>query len=413
MTRARLLVIALSDLSQDPRVDRQLRALAQRHDIVAAGLGPPDALGVDYIDLNVRTSPVAAIINQAAGATRMLARRYERAYWGNRLLAQARARLSDVRAHAVIANDISTLPLALEVAETSPVILDAHEYAPLWFEDRRVWRMVMQPYMTALTQRYVPRVASMTTVAPALARSYRNLTGVEPTVLTNAPEYHDLTPRPVNDRIRLIHHGIANRSRGLEHTIELMAHLDDRFTLDLMLIEQEARYLRRLRRLAARHPRIRILDPVPMRQIVRFVSAYDIGVFLLPPTNFNYRNALPNKLFEFIQARLAVAIGPSPEMAQVVRDWSCGLVAYDFAPASLAAELRALNAATLTRLKHNSHAAAAKLNAGANETVLCGLVDRALREHADPCPKPGQDRPRTGGAGERSSWVAPANKRRS
>lgn len=42
MTRARLLIIALSDLV-DPRVDRQLRArLAQRHDIVAAGLGRPE-----------------------------------------------------------------------------------------------------------------------------------------------------------------------------------------------------------------------------------------------------------------------------------------------------------------------------------------------------------------------------------
>ncbi len=378
MTRARLLVIALSDLAADPRVDRQLRAFAEHHHVVAAGLGAPRAPGVDYIDLGLQASPIAVIRNRAAGATRMLARRHEAAYWGNNLLAQAYERLSGVRPDAVIANDVPTLPLALALARAAPVILDAHEYAPLWFEDRRLWRTIMQPYMTAITQRYVPRVAAMTTVGPALATSYQDLTGIEPTVVTNAPEYHELTARPAMQPIRLLHHGIANRSRHLERTIELMAHLDDRFTLDLVLVEHEARYLRRLRRLALRDTRIRILDPIPMRDIVSFASGYDVGVFLLPPVNFNYRNALPNKLFEFIQARLAVAIGPSPEMARVVQEWGCGVVARDFEPASLAAELQRLDPATITRYKQRSHAAARALNAEANERVLQRLMTRVL-----------------------------------
>lgn len=379
MTRARLLVIALSDLAADPRVDRQLRAFAERHDVIAAGLGAPSVPGVDYIDLGLEASPIAALRNRAAGATRMLARRHEAAYWGNHLLIQAYRRLSDVRPDAVVANDIPTLPLALAVARTAPVVLDAHEYAPLWFENRMLWRTVMQPYMTAITRHYVPRVAAMTTVGPALARSYRDLTGIEPTIVTNTPEHHVLTARPVGHPVRLLHHGIANRSRQLERTIELMAHLDDRFTLDLVLVEHERRYLRRLRRLALRDKRIRILDPVPMRDIVSFASAYDIGVFLLPPANFNYRNALPNKLFEFIQARLAVAIGPSPEMARVVQDWGCGVVARDFEPASLAAELLRLDRVTVTRYKERSHAAAQVLNAEANELVLQDLMSRVLR----------------------------------
>lgn len=379
MSNARLLVIALSDLARDPRVDRQLRALADGYGLIAAGLGPPDVHGVDYIDLNVHTSRAAALANQTAGATRMLARRYERAYWGNHLLGEARRRLSDVRPDAVIANDVPALPLALAIAGQAPVLLDAHEYAPLWFEDRRLWRAVMQPYMTALTRRYVPRVAAMTTVAPALVDAYRELTGVQATVVTNAPEYHDLRPRPADGQIRLLHHGVANRSRHLERTIELMGHLDERFTLDLVLVEHEPRHLRHLRRLAAPDSRIRFLDPVPMRDIVRFANAYDVGVFLLPPSNFNYANALPNKLFEFIQARLAVAIGPSPEMARVVEEWGCGIVSPDFEPESMAATLRALDAPAVARYKERSHAAAGVLNAAANDRVQHDAVHRMIR----------------------------------
>lgn len=381
MSDARLLVIALSELARDPRVDRQLRALAAGYDVVAAGLGPPGAPDVEYLHLGTRASRPTALANQAAGATRMLAHRYERAYWGNRLLREAGRRLAGLRPDAVIANDVPALPLALHVAQSAPVLLDAHEYAPLWFEDRRLWRTVMQPYMTALTRRYVPRVAAMTTVAPALVDAYRELTGVQATVVTNAPEYHDLRPRPPDGQIRLLHHGIANRSRSLERTIALMEHLDDRFTLDLVLIEHEPRYLRRLRRLAAAEPRIRFLDPVAMRDIVAFASAYDVGVFLLPPTNFNYRHALPNKLFEFIQARLAVAIGPSPEMARVVHDWGCGVVAHDFEPASLASRLRALDATSLMQLKQGSHAAAGALNARSNARLLRELVGGMIDHH--------------------------------
>jgi hypothetical protein len=378
VSRPRLLVISLSDLARDPRVDRQLRALRSSYDIVAAGLGPPSVPDVDYIDLVAPASRPAELTNQIAGATRMLARRYERAYWGNRLLGEARRRLAGVHPDAVIANDVPALPLAFAVAGDAPVMLDAHEYAPLWFEDRRLWRTVMQPYMTALTRRYVPRVAAMTTVAPALVDAYRELTGVQATVVTNAPEYHDLRPRPADGQIRLLHHGVANRSRHLERTIEMMGHLDERFTLDLVLVEHEPRHLRNLRRLAAPDPRIRFLDPVPMRDIVRFANDYDVGVFLLPPSNFNYANALPNKLFEFIQARLAVAIGPSPEMARVVAEWGCGVVSRDFQPSSLAAELIEHDAATVMRFKSGSQAAATILNAEANAERLDGLMSQLL-----------------------------------
>ena len=37
--------------------------------------------------------------------------------------------------------------------------------------------------------------------------------------------------------------------------------------------------------------------------IVRTINQFDLGVYLLPPVNFNSAHALPNKFFEFIQAR--------------------------------------------------------------------------------------------------------------
>jgi len=109
-------------------------------------------------------------------------------------------------------------------------------------------------------------------------------------------------------------------------------------------------------------------------------NSYDVGLYLLPPRNFNQRNALPNKFFEFIQARLAVAVGPSPEMAGLVRRHGCGVVAADFTPEALAAELNSLDANQIVGFKLASNAAAAGLSADRNAKVILSAIDTALAQ---------------------------------
>jgi hypothetical protein len=157
-----------------------------------------------------------------------------------------------------------------------------------------------------------------------------------------------------------------------------MAHVDERFELNLMLAGAHRDYRARLEAMARGRRNIRFLPPVPMRTLPEFLNRFDLGVYILEPTNFNARLALPNKFFEFIQARLGVAIGPSPEMARLVQEAGCGVVAADFAPASLAACLNRLDADRINALKVASHAAAARLSAEANEPIFLGLIERLM-----------------------------------
>jgi glycosyltransferase involved in cell wall biosynthesis len=214
-------------------------------------------------------------------------------------------------------------------------------------------------------------------------------------VVTNAPRYVELEPSAVGETIRLVHFGWPDPMRRLEDTIEAMSRLDDGYSLDLLLITPESLRgeLRRLRRLAADDARIRFLDPVPMRELPRFANRYDIGVHLLPPATFNQRFALPNKFFEYIQARIVPAIGPSPEMARIVREWDCGIVTDDYTPEALAASVAGTTRERLVELKRNADRAARELCAERNREVVLDVVRRALRSGA----APGQGG-RTGGA---------------
>jgi glycosyltransferase involved in cell wall biosynthesis len=162
--------------------------------------------------------------------------------------------------------------------------------------------------------------------------------------------------------------------------IDLMGYLDERFSLDFVLVPGKPDYIEWIKHRASGKRNIRFLDAVPMDQLVTLSSHYDIGLFLLPPTNFNYRMALPNKFFEYIQARLAIAIGPSPEMARIVQEFGCGVVAEDFSPASLAHALNQLSSADIDRMKAGSDRAARAYTAETNAEKLREIVASVLKE---------------------------------
>ena len=184
----------------------------------------------------------------------------------------------------------------------------------------------------------------------------------EGTICTKVSHYLERTYSP--DRLQHPMRRIGPKGKGLF----------ERISWDEALDEIAAR----LKALAAGNPRIAFRDPVAPLRIVPESTHYDIGLFLLEPVNFNYEHALPNKIFEFIQARLAVAIGPSPEMARLVRRYDCGVVAPSFEPRAMAAALNALTPAEIDRLKANAHRAAKVHHAAENAARLRAIASSVL-----------------------------------
>jgi hypothetical protein len=374
-----ILVLSFSDLARDPRVNRQIRFLSKDYQVVAAGLASPGVEGVEFIPIVKKINMIAL----ALPSLKLLTRRFESWYWGQGHVIDCLKKLSHLRVDLVLANDIEALPVALRVAQGAKVILDAHEYSPREFEDIFLWRLFLQDYNAYLCRTYIPRVDAMITVCEGIAEAYEKEFLTRPTVITNAREFEDLSPRPLDynsSQIRLAHHGAVGPSRKIENMIHMMDYLDGRFELNLLLIEKWPGYVKHLKRLAKRKKNIHFLPPVPMRTLPIYLNQFDLGVFLLEPTNFNYYHALPNKLFEFIQARLAIAIGPSPEMARIVREHDLGVVSRDFSPRALAECLSQLDSQKINYYKFQSHKVAGLLSAQQNQMIFLDLVRRVLQE---------------------------------
>lgn len=373
----RVLVLSFSNVASDPRVMRQVRLLEDSYELTVAGYGTNPNTKGRFVPI---VKPRTPMIKKLLWGTRLLAGAFDTYYWALPQVQNAAQALHGLDADLIIANDLPALPLALSLARgQAPVFFDAHEYSPGEYEDQWLWRVLFQRYTDNLCQRFLPQCAAMSTVCPGIADAFASNYGVQPIVVHNAPMHQALHASTVADnRVRLIHHGVASRVRRLEAMIDMMALLDERFTLDLMLVAAEPHYLLTLKQRAVNDTRIRFLPPVPMPDICRTLQHYDIGVFLLPPTSFNYRHALPNKFFEFVQARLGVAIGPSPEMKTLVDQYGCGVVANSFDPADLAQKLQNLNAEDVRQLKGASDRAAPALGFEHDAALVRATVEKLL-----------------------------------
>jgi hypothetical protein len=376
-----VLILVFSNLRHDARVSRQVDWLKKRFRTTIVCFGCDDN-DVEVIQIQqTKLNPLRKVLLGAALLLRWYSLAYTLFHDYGKTIAELKKRKWDL----VVANDIDTLPAAFAVRGSGKVLFDAHEYAPRHFEDKTIWRIFFQPFYLYLCRTFIPRTDAMLTVGKGLADEYAKEFGVDPLIITNAPRHQNISPTTVRpDKIRLIHHGIANASRRLELMIDTMALLDERFTLDMILMTSEyasgqtRTYIETLKQRALKNPRIRILPAVKSNEIVGVLNHYDLGVFILPPINFNYANTLPNKLFDFIQARLGIAIGPTPEMAAIVKRYNIGVVSKDFTAASLAEKLNNLSHEDVTRFKNNAMIAAAELNAEKNEQRLNALLEKII-----------------------------------
>lgn len=371
--KKRILIICYSHLARDPRVLRQIDALRDQCDISTIGLSATSIPSLPHRSLNRDISLAKRIVKAYLLLTRQFARYYRLKYSFHDFAGEVLQEKYDT----IIADDFHALPFAVDIKKDSLLIYDAHEYSLKQYDDNFLWRLLKKPFVRYLCDRYIPQADVMSTVSDGIADAYQRRYGRRPTVITNAPAYVEMDPSPVEqNRIRLVHHGLAAPSRSLENLLKMMQFLDQRYTLDLLLMVPSGceRYYARLKNLAKNDARVRFLQSVPLPEIVRTLNGYDLGVYSLPPTNFNNRYALPNKIFEFIQARLALVVGPSYEIASLVRKYDVGIVAADFSSLELAKAISLLSSEQIRQLKQRSALAARELSAEKNNNTLLSMA---------------------------------------
>nr|WP_246505345.1 glycosyltransferase [Microvirga antarctica] len=374
----------MSAIADDPRVRRQGDAFAKAGwDVVGIGLSgalsnPPAWPVDDHTPALDWSRPPGSALNRVRGvASRAFASQRARlspgaaeaTYWArNARYASLYERATRVKPDIWLANDWTVLPIARRLAaeQGGLVVYDTHELAADEFAERWAWRFLHRPFVMALEGPGIRAAALVTCVSEGIAERLQALYGPKerPMVVCNTPSFQDMPFRPTEGRIRVLYHGIVAPGRGLEASIQSVALWRPEFDLTIRGPASDSYRADLERRIAAAGlgDRVRLVPAVPMTELVREANAFDVGLFILPGYSRHNRFALPNKFFEYVMAGLALCVSDLPEMARLVRRHDLGGLVEGLSPEAIAAQINALDPATIDCYKRNALAAARQLN---------------------------------------------------
>jgi glycosyltransferase involved in cell wall biosynthesis len=365
--KKRALVVSLSETTYDSRVLRQIRFLSERFEVSVASPNNSLVTNGEQIDItDTRSQRMVQRMSQRM-VQRILS--FKLPGWvialgrfAKSLLLIVNKRLfsnspamkvpSGMGFDLVVCNDIQSLPYGFaNKADNSRVIADLHEWG--MDESPTPWGKEMGERNGQIAEEFLQRCDSVSTVSEALRLQYLETFGVDSLIVPSMPEFQPLSPsRTTSSKIELVHHGIYNSHRGIEDLLVAFSMLPTKFRLNLILFRAPEEKLRsQARKLKIPDNRLEFHQPVPPSALCSFLNQFDIEIIFIPINSTNHAVGLPNKLFEAVQARLAVVTGPNPEIAKAVRATGIGLVTGTFTPDELAGKLNGLGVEDISKFK--------------------------------------------------------------
>ena len=240
-----------------------------------------------------------------------------------------------------ISNDLDTLTagfLASRIRKV-PLIYDSHELFT------QVPELIHRPFIQSvwkwIERRILPQIKYAVTVNYSIATIYNKLYGTRFRVVRNVPERIVSPPvekDPSRDHI-IIYQGALNVGRGLELMINCMQYLDRvRFVIvGRGDIEEKLKNMVSDMDLGDRVEFLGRMMPDALRPVT---GSADLGISLEEDMGLNYRYALPNKMFDYIQSQVPVLCSKLPEMTRVVESYGIGIATAEKDPEKLAGIIR-------------------------------------------------------------------------
>jgi hypothetical protein len=376
--RRRILCISFSDINRDARVLRQLDVLAELGDVTTVGYGERPAAAAEHLAID---ESLPSLPQTPVGVAMLALRRYDWVELNAPAVRAVPPLVGDRRFDVIVANEARAMAVATRIAGGAPVVADMHEWAPEERTHVLSWRLLVKPFMIHQCRKYLPKMAAVTVVNDSIGQLYLERFGVHTHTVRNASAYRELGPSEMTPgRIRLVHSGGAVPGRNIEALIEAVRGLDAKFTLDLYLVpgRDGGRYLDSIRKLIADEQRITLHPPVTPGELVDTLNAYDVGIYALPPLTPNHRLALPNKIFDFIQARLAVVFATAQETDRLISEHELGVIVPDATAGAMRNTLAALSEHDVSVYKQNVDTAAKVLNSAEDSAMVRTVVGNLL-----------------------------------
>ncbi|MCL1850149.1 MAG: glycosyltransferase family 4 protein [Bacteroidetes bacterium] len=242
------------------------------------------------------------------------------------------------KADILLSNDTDTLLANYLVNKIrhKKLVFDAHELFP------EVPELMHRPKVKQVWQKIedwiFPHLKHCYTVCQPIADYYNEKYHIQMKVVRNVPYLLKYTGEKLLDYSNkkiILYQGALNVGRGLEWVIDAMSFIENAVLVIIGDGDIAAALKKRVNDL-------KITDKVffPGRiagaELHKYTPSADLGLCLLEHRGLNYYYALPNRIFDYLQAGVPVLATDFPEIANIVKTHKTGILINHYEPEYLA-----------------------------------------------------------------------------
>ena len=308
----KVLVSVFNNLSTDQRVEKVCRTLSENGfaiELIGNNWGGLPDLRRDY--------PVSRIILKS----KILRYAYVEFQW--KLYKEL---LKKADQHTILlSNDLDTLLPNYMVSKklNLPLVYDSHE---IFTEMPSVNGRFTQNIWRSLESFIAPKLKFMMTASESYADWFHKTYGIErPVVVQNFP-LKSGNPQDysiVNSPKVIIYQGVINPSRGLDKLIPEM-HKIENAELWIAGDGPKKKEFQELTKNLGLDNKVKFIGKILPEKLREITQKADLGVSIEENNGLSYYFSMPNKISDYIQARIPVVVSDFPEMRKVADHFKAG-----------------------------------------------------------------------------------------
>ncbi len=242
----------------------------------------------------------------------------------------------------LLSNDLDTLlpNYLVGILQKKNIVYDSHELFP------EIPELVDKPFVkkcwSTLETLILPKLKNTYTVCKSIADFYDKKYNTKFKTILNLPNKKELElgcfPFESEGKKIIIYQGAINIGRGLELIIDTMEFLDN----CILVVIGNGDIYEDLSQKVKDNIKIHFLGKIPPKELHKLTPLANLGLSIEDDLGLNYRFALPNKIFDYIQAEVPILVSDLPEMKQIVLNFGVGEIVAQRSPKILAKQITKL-----------------------------------------------------------------------
>jgi len=246
----------------------------------------------------------------------------------------------------LFANDLDTLPAVFLISKIKkvPLIYDSHE---LFTEvPELIERPKIQNIWLTIERWIFPKLSHTITVNQSIAQLFKQKYQNNVAVVRNVPmqitALHPYSKEelglPPETKMLIVQGSGLNVDRGIEEAINAMTQI----TNAVLFLVGSGDIIPKAKKMVtdkALQDKVIFVGRLPYLEMMRYTATADLGLALDKPLSLNYQLALPNKVFDYLQAQTPIVASPLIEIERLIQNYDCGELIQEVKPDSIAQKI--------------------------------------------------------------------------